>query len=117
VVRKILPPLVRNALTFVLRSHSAHSDMGGDAGWFERLWIEDNGIGIDRSIGAGFSGCSSGCIGRMNIPDGYRAGDSFKRNGTLGRICGVESKPGEGSRFWLEFPGGRIRSRRWSART
>lgn len=71
-----------------------------------RLWIEDNGIGISQEA----QGKIFGIFER-----GDRAGE-FEGTGIglaivaramerMGGECGVESKPGEGSRFWLEFKG------------
>ena len=69
-----------------------------------RLWVEDNGIGIDPSY-------------HQKIFSIFeRVGDAQKYEGTgiglaivhravqrMGGVCGVISAPGEGSRFWVDF--------------
>jgi signal transduction histidine kinase len=71
---------------------------------YVRLWVEDNGIGIDP-----------GYHGKIfNIFE--RVGDLQKYDGTgiglaivhraaqrMGGTCGVVSTPGEGSHFWVDF--------------
>jgi two-component system sensor histidine kinase/response regulator len=69
-----------------------------------RLWIEDNGIGIDASYH------------RKIFSMFERVGDLHKYEGTgiglaivhravqrMGGSCGVESSPGQGSRFWVDL--------------
>jgi light-regulated signal transduction histidine kinase (bacteriophytochrome) len=69
-----------------------------------RLWVEDNGIGIDPTYNRKI----------FNIFE--RVGDMQKYEGTgiglaivnravqrMGGACGVISVPGEGSRFWVDF--------------
>ena len=69
-----------------------------------RLWFEDNGIGISREAQSKIFGI---------FERGDRAGE-YEGTGIglaivsramerMGGRCGVESAPGEGSRFWLEF--------------
>jgi PAS domain S-box-containing protein len=71
-----------------------------------RLWFEDNGIGISREAQTKIFGI---------FERGDRAGE-YEGTGIglaivsramerMGGQCGVESTPGEGSRFWLEFRG------------
>lgn len=69
-----------------------------------RLWVEDNGLGIpseqrdrvfrvfERLHGSRFAGTGIGL--------------SIVRKGVerMGGSVGVESEPGKGSRFWIEFP-------------
>jgi len=70
-----------------------------------RLWVEDNGIGIapahQRQI--------FGLFQRLHTRDKYSGtgvGLAIVRKGAerMGGCVGVESQPGEGSRFWLELP-------------
>lgn len=69
-----------------------------------RLWVEDNGIGIDPSYH------------RKIFSIFERVGDLQKYEGTgiglaivnravqrMGGSCGVISEPGQGSRFWVDF--------------
>lgn len=108
VVRKVLPPLVRNALTFTAPNVTPRIRIRGEkrAGSV-RLWVEDNGIGIDRE----HWGRIFRVFERLHRTDEYPGTGIglaivFKGMERLGGSTGVESKHGEGSRFWLEFPGG-----------
>jgi signal transduction histidine kinase len=72
-----------------------------------RLWVEDNGIGIHpdhhRKIFDVFQ--------RLHRSEAYRGtgiGLAIVKRGVerMGGTLGLESAPGEGSRFWIEFPRG-----------
>jgi signal transduction histidine kinase len=72
-----------------------------------RLWVEDNGIGIpsayhDRIFGA-FER-----LNRMEDYAGTGIGLAIVQRGVerMGGRCGVESIPGEGSRFWIDLSAG-----------
>ena len=72
-----------------------------------RLWVEDNGIGIasayyDRIFGA-FER-----LNRMEDYAGTGIGLAIVQRGVerMGGHCGVESVPGEGSRFWIDLSAG-----------
>jgi signal transduction histidine kinase len=69
-----------------------------------RIWIEDNGIGIalqdQERIFKMFE--------RVDTPQDYEGtgiGLAIVRKAAerMGGAVGVESSPGQGSRFWLEF--------------
>lgn len=70
-----------------------------------RLWVEDNGIGIDpRHHERIFQ-----LFERLHSPAEYPGtgiGLSLVRKAVtrMGGHCGVESAPEAGSRFWIEFP-------------
>jgi two-component system sensor histidine kinase/response regulator len=70
-----------------------------------RLWIEDNGIGIDpayhRKIFSIFER-----VGDMHKYEGTGIGLAIVNRAVqkMGGVCGVESVPGQGSRFWVELP-------------
>ena len=70
-----------------------------------RLWIEDNGIGIAREQHERIFGVFE----RLHAPEAYPGtgmGLALARRAVRrlsGRI-GVESSPGQGSRFWIELP-------------
>lgn len=102
---QILANLLSNALKFVTPGERPQIRF-----WVEqsdhhtRLWIQDNGIGIpigqqermfrvfERLHGAHYPGTG---IGLSIVRKGVQ-----RMNGRVG----VESEPGKGSRFWLEFP-------------
>jgi signal transduction histidine kinase len=69
-----------------------------------RLWIEDNGIGISpqdcERIFKMFERADS-----ASTYDGTGIGLAIVRKAAerMGGHAGVDSRPGEGSRFWLDF--------------
>lgn len=69
-----------------------------------RYWVDDTGPGISpeaqESLFVPFSRVTTEAI------EGHGLGLSIVRRITdkLGGACGVESEPGQGSRFWLELP-------------
>jgi PAS domain S-box-containing protein len=103
---QILSNLISNALKFtapgripVVRVRAEPRDR------FVRLWIIDNGLGIhERHHGKIFQLFE-------RVPDttaypGTGLGLALVRKavGRMGGSCGVESAPGAGSRFWVDFP-------------
>lgn len=71
-----------------------------------RLWIKDNGIGIPADL----LDKVFGVFQRLHREDEYPGtgiGLAIVRKAVerMGGKVGVESRPGEGSRFWLELPG------------
>ncbi|MDB6109568.1 MAG: hypothetical protein JWR69_1318 [Pedosphaera sp.] len=101
-----LMQLVRNALTFVAPGVVPQVRM-----WAERregtvrLWIQDNGIGIEPE----YLERIFRVFERLHRADEYTGtgiGLAIVRKGVerMGGTVGVESRPGEGSRFWLELP-------------
>lgn len=106
-VRQALLNVVGNAVKFVapgvqprIRIRSEHR--GNDC---VRLWVEDNGIGIpaehQQRIFGVFERLHTGedypgtGIGLAIVAKGIRR---------MGGAVGVESVPGQGSRFWVELP-------------
>ncbi|MBD2130177.1 PAS domain S-box protein [Microcoleus sp. ZQ-A2] len=71
-----------------------------------RLWIEDNGIGIEPQYQEQIFGVFERLHGREAYP-GTGIGLAIVRKGAerLGGQTGVESTPGRGSRFWVELQG------------
>ena len=70
-----------------------------------RLWVEDNGIGIASE----FLGRIFGIFERLHREEDYPGtgiGLAIVRKAVerMGGRSGVDSKPGQGSRFWVELP-------------
>jgi two-component system, sensor histidine kinase and response regulator len=105
-MEQCLGNLINNAAKFVSPGVTPEIRVRTEArGSLVRLWIEDNGIGIDSAY-------------HQRIFNMFeRAGDLHQYEGTgiglaivhravqrMGGACGVESVPGHGSRFWVDLP-------------
>jgi len=83
--------------------HEPKTDNGGSE--VVRLWVEDNGIGIEaRDMGRLF-----GLFQRLHKAGSYSGtgmglANVKKAAERMGGRVGVESEPGKGSRFWVELP-------------
>jgi signal transduction histidine kinase len=102
---QILANLLSNALKFVPEGLSPHIRFRAeDRGDNIRLWVEDNGIGIEpqhhQRIFRPFERLGSGRYPGTGI------GLAIVRTGTarMGGNSGLDSRPGKGSRFWIELP-------------
>ncbi len=87
-----------------LRSRATAED-GHSALGRVRLWVEDNGIGIEpRDLGKVFH-VFQRLHGRSLYP-GTGLGLAIVRKGAerMGGSVGVKSQPGAGSRFWVDLP-------------
>ncbi|MDB5104932.1 MAG: signal transduction histidine kinase with CheB and CheR [Fibrobacteres bacterium] len=102
----ILMNLIGNALKFVesgtrpkvlIHSRKAEGSV--------RLWVEDNGIGIDPEHHGRIFRVFERLHGAERYP-GTGIGLAIVRKGleSMGGKAGVESRPGHGSRFWMELP-------------
>jgi PAS domain S-box-containing protein len=108
-LEQVLTNLIGNALKFVAPDRRPEVVVRAEGGGERvRLWIEDNGIGIEpRQREAIFE-----IFRRLHNARDYAGtgvGLSLVRKGMarMGGSCGVESEPGKGSRFWLEFAAAR----------
>ncbi len=72
---------------------------------FIRLWIQDNGIGIPREHHEKIFGLFQRLHDTQTYP-GTGIGLALVRKGAerMGGRVGVESEPGQGSRFWVDLP-------------
>ena len=105
-LRGVVANLVSNAIKFVppdvvplvrIRSESRDGVV--------RLWVHDNGIGIDSRYHANIFRVFERLHGIESYP-GTGIGLAIVRRGTerMGGRVGLESKPGEGASFWIELP-------------
>ncbi len=103
---QVLANLLNNALRFVSTDVRPHVRIRAEnRGEMVRLWVEDNGIGIapehHERIFRVFERLNGGNYGGTGV------GLAIVRKGVerMGGRVGVESQPGEGSRFWIELAG------------
>jgi PAS domain S-box-containing protein len=106
ITEQIVGNLVGNALKFVPPGVAprvmVHAEARGQA---LRLWVDDNGIGIEPA----YHEKVFGLFQRLHTDRQYRGtglGLAIVRRGVerMGGHAGVESVPGQGSRFWIELP-------------
>jgi signal transduction histidine kinase len=78
-------------------------DRAGEKKWV-RLWVEDNGIGIDTEQQERIFHIFERLHGIEAYP-GTGVGLAIVRKGVtrLGGYAGVESSPGQGSKFWIQL--------------
>lgn len=105
-LKQVVYNLLSNALKFVPAGVQPRVRVRSEQreGWV-RLWVEDNGIGIDPT----HAGRIFGVFERLH-PDAYPGtgiGLAIVKKGVerLGGRVGVESGLGRGSRFFVELPG------------
>ena len=105
VLRQVLSNLIANGLKFIAPGGKPVLTIYRER-WLGsvRLWVEDNGIGIapehQRRIFDPFQRLHG-----IEAYPGTGIGLAIVRRAMtrMGGRCGVESKPGQGSRFWIEF--------------
>ncbi len=105
-LQQVLSNLIGNALKFT--SPGKHPELCIRAETHAdrvRLWVEDRGIGIDPRQHEAIFELFHRLHGARDY-SGTGIGLSLVRKGMMrmGGACGVESEPGQGSRFWLDFP-------------
>jgi signal transduction histidine kinase len=105
-VKQVLANLIGNSLKFVdparpltLRIYTTREKD------FVRLWVQDNGIGIAREHQDKIFGLFQRLHDTQTYP-GTGIGLALVRKGAerMGGHAGVESKPGHGSKFWVDLP-------------
>ena len=104
-LQQVLANLVSNALKFVATDVAPRVNIRAETrDGRVRLWIEDNGIGIEPRYHEDIFVLFRRLHGAKRYA-GTGIGLSLVRKGMtrMGGECGVASSPGEGSRFWLDF--------------
>ncbi len=97
--------LVSNAVKFVARDKQPRIRIStAERGEFVRLTVEDNGIGISPEDLTKLFSIFQRIHSKYEYP-GTGLGLAIVRKGIerMGGHVGVDSEPGKGSRFWLEF--------------
>ena len=101
---QVLTNLVRNALKFVrpdappqIRLHAV------ERGRFVRVWVEDNGIGIAPDHQDQIFGVFTRLHGKKYAGTGIGLAIVQKGVERMDGNVGLESTPGQGSRFWFEL--------------
>lgn len=106
ILAQIVENLVANALKFVSPGNAPRVTIRAEEkdGW-ERLWVEDNGIGIPPEYHEKIFRVFERLHGIESYP-GTGIGLAIVGRGIarMGGKAGVESEPGKGSRFWIELP-------------
>jgi PAS domain S-box-containing protein len=110
ILSQILTNLLSNALKFTRRDHQLQIHLWAEerldeTGAWVRLWVEDNGIGIEPR----FQEQIFQVFERLHSAEAYPGtgiGLAIVRKGAerMGGRVGVQSQVGQGSRFWIELP-------------
>jgi signal transduction histidine kinase len=106
ILSQVLTNLVSNAVKFVAPGVKPALRIWAEGrGTGHRLWVEDNGIGIDPEFHARIFKVFE----RLNRAEEYPGTGiglaiAARAMDRMGGKIGVESQVGRGSRFWIEFP-------------
>jgi PAS domain S-box-containing protein len=106
VLTQILINLISNALKFVACGVAPHVQIWTETdGQKVRLFVQDNGIGIDLAHHQRIFHVFER-LHRVEDYPGTGIGLAIVMKGAerMGGRAGVESQPGQGSRFWIELP-------------
>ena len=110
VIEQVALNLLRNAAKFVAPNVAPRIRVAAEtASGRVRIWIRDNGIGIDPAHHAKIFGVFERLHIEQNYP-GTGIGLAIVQKGVerMGGRVGLESKPGEGSGFWFELKSAEI---------
>jgi signal transduction histidine kinase len=105
-LRQILSNLVSNAIKFVEEGKAPHVWISTELhDSTVRIWIVDNGIGISEEHHQRIFNLFERLHTSQDYP-GTGVGLALVRKGIerMGGRFGVDSSPGDGSRFWIELP-------------
>ena len=105
----VVTNLLSNAIKFVAPAATPRVRVWSEpTGGMQRLWVADNGIGIEPAYQANIFRVFE----RLHASEAYPGtgiGLAIVRRGTerMGGRVGLESTPGQGTAFWIELPRGR----------
>jgi signal transduction histidine kinase len=102
-----LTNLLSNALKFVPPGVQPKANVRAESKEGRvRLWVEDNGIGIDPALHPKLFQVFERLVQPKDFP-GTGIGLAIVRKAVerMGGLAGLESDLGKGSRFWIELPG------------
>jgi len=105
-LRQVVGNLISNAMKFVTPGVVPNVRIRSEVrDGRRRLWVHDNGIGIDPRYHANIFRVFERLHGIETYP-GTGIGLAIVRRGTerMGGRVGLESAPGEGTSFWIELP-------------
>jgi signal transduction histidine kinase len=106
ILTQVVSNLLSNAVKFVDRETPPNVRVWTEDGSDQvRLWVEDNGIGVDRSDQRRIFNVFERLHGEESFP-GSGMGLAIVERGVrrMSGEVGVESLTGEGSRFWVDLP-------------
>jgi len=105
ILNRVLFNLVSNGLKFIAPNTAPRMRLWTEErGAFVRVWLEDNGIGVASDHQDQIFRLFTRLNGEKY--PGTGAGLAIVKKGVerMGGRVGVESSPGQGSRFWIELP-------------